>query len=503
MWIFSFALILQISGLFASYEGKQGKRRVTCGAQLAGRGGTGHSTGAEVSTIEQAWAVAFLIDDGSGNRIHCSGSIIDPTHIITAAHCFFPKDGGVIDTNKLTVVVGSNDPFGEKRRERGTQHKIKSFKVHDKYDSDTRAAYYDIAIVKVTKKIRFKDNVWPICIPERVDTNQNKFKKQTVDVIGYGPMRGDDDKDRTALTRLGLTARSKRFCNKKYTLQTTDANYFVIEQSLPNKFNNPSIFCAQNAGASDGTCGGDSGGPIVQFETEAYKTPRWVQIAAVHGSAASCDGSRFPSIFVRLDEPNILKWIYQMVFPDKLDQLDKCDPDYDYDCGDDSPPPQPSTTSRPKIRTTRRPSRPKTPSGGGKSNGPITENGCTYTCESNKSCRVKSSGSGAGSCFPPDFGGSCIGTPRNCKDCNKVVDCELGASAPQAEVADTCEYDCEPSGRCSVTFATTKQGGTKGVRKGSCFPEDFGGECTSTPTKCVQCKFKCLNRNGDKFKEEV
>ena len=31
-------------------------------------------------------------------------------------------------------------------------------------------------------------------------------------------------------------------------------------------------------GSSDGTCGGDSGGPIVQFETEAYKTPRWVQI---------------------------------------------------------------------------------------------------------------------------------------------------------------------------------------------------------------------------------
>ena len=22
-----------------------------------------------------------------------------------------------------------------------------------------------------------------------------------------------------------------------------------------------------------------------------------------------------------------------MVFPDKLDQLDQCDPDYDYDCG--------------------------------------------------------------------------------------------------------------------------------------------------------------------------
>ena len=52
----------------------------------------------------------------------------------------------------------------------------------------------------------------------------------------------------SALTRLGMTAHAKRFCNKKYTVQTTDANYFVIDQSLPNKFDNPSIFCAQNAG---------------------------------------------------------------------------------------------------------------------------------------------------------------------------------------------------------------------------------------------------------------
>ena len=97
----------------------------------------------------------------------------------------------------MTVVVGANDPFGEEKRDRGKKYKIKKFDVHDKYNTDTRAAYYDIAIVEVTKEIKFRRNIWPICIPERVDENQNKFKKQTVNVIGYGPMRGDDDKDRT------------------------------------------------------------------------------------------------------------------------------------------------------------------------------------------------------------------------------------------------------------------------------------------------------------------
>ena len=102
------------------------------------------------------------------------------------------------------MTVGANDPLSEKKQFKGTQYKIKSFKVHDKYDKDTRAAYYDIAIVELSKKIRFKDNVWPICIPERVDKDRNKFKKQSIKVIGYGPMKTDDGKLRSGEIFLDL-----------------------------------------------------------------------------------------------------------------------------------------------------------------------------------------------------------------------------------------------------------------------------------------------------------
>ena len=91
MWIILSLLLLQTSDSFASYN--KGSKR--CGAQSGSRGaGTAHSNGGETNTIKHPWAVAFMIEDqvGSGEkRIHCSGSIIDPTHIITAAHCFYPK----------------------------------------------------------------------------------------------------------------------------------------------------------------------------------------------------------------------------------------------------------------------------------------------------------------------------------------------------------------------------------------------------------------------------
>jgi len=514
MWIFSITLFLQITTLFASYNTRTEK----CGVELgnrAVRGGSGHSTGKEESTFKQAWAVVFLIDDNDGGQqIHCSGSIIDKKHIITAAHCFYPKDsnGQAIDTSKLTIMVGTNDPFSSKRSDKGRKHKIKNFKVHDKYDLDTRAAYYDLAIVEVTKPFSFKRNVWPVCLPETINEDRNHFFRQTVVIIGYGPMRGDDDKDRTALTRLDLTVQNAKFCSKKYTVQTTDSNYLLLQNSLPDKFRNPSVFCAQNQGLSDGTCGGDSGGPVVQFdttETDKYKIPRWVQVAAVHGSAASCDGSRFPSIFVRLDERDVLTWIYQMVWPERVGDLEpkeECD-DYDYDGECDKParPSQSSSGSRPRPQP--KPERPRPRPAG---NDYAIEGDCEYKCEADKSCRVKYRGSGGGACFPASFGGGCVGTPSKCEDCNKKVDCSNGATSDSsinngggACSEGTCNYECKEDGGCKVRFEPCKRG-YQGVKLSSCFPEAFGGSCTNEPpTFCTQCKFKCLRKEGQNFSEKV
>ena len=37
----------------------------------------------------------------------------------------------------------------------------------------------------------------------------------------------------------------------------------------------------------------------------------------MRGSIKPCDGERFPSIFVRLDNYEVLKWIMEKVFPDE------------------------------------------------------------------------------------------------------------------------------------------------------------------------------------------
>ena len=34
-------------------------------------------------------------------------------------------------------------------------------------------------------------------------------------------------------------------------------------------------------------------------------------------------------------------------------------------------------------------------------------------------------GATSGSCFPPDFGGSCSGTPPECQECKDAVNCDV------------------------------------------------------------------------------
>ena len=85
----------------------------------------------------------------------------------------------------------------------------------------------------------------------------------------------------------------------------------TFEKTLPNEFEDPSVFCASQEGFDFGTCKGDSGGPIRVFDDSDWK---FRQIGIVHGSAASCDGSRFPGIFVRLDDPEVLNFIQRFYF---------------------------------------------------------------------------------------------------------------------------------------------------------------------------------------------
>ena len=60
-----------------------------------------------------------------------------------------------------------------------------------------------------------------------------------------------------------------------------------------------------------------------------------------------------------------------------------------------------------------------------------------------------------------------------------------------------CEYNCKENGGCSVKIVTSFP--ISGFTSGSCFPPDFGGDCSGIPKRCTNCNEKCEKRLGEKF----
>ena len=67
-------------------------------------------------------------------------------------------------------------------------------------------------------------------------------------------------------------------------------------------------------GQTSGTCPGDSGGILLKQVWTPDEGDIAVQQAVVRGSIRDCDGTRFPSIFNRLDNKKVLPWIKSNVF---------------------------------------------------------------------------------------------------------------------------------------------------------------------------------------------
>ena len=91
--------------------------------------------------------------------------------------------------------MGSNDPGNKKDNvKRGAaKHYIKSFMIHDGYDG---SAYKDIGIIETVDKIKFKNTIWPLCLPKTASENSDEFVGDLLRVISYGPPSTSQAKDR-------------------------------------------------------------------------------------------------------------------------------------------------------------------------------------------------------------------------------------------------------------------------------------------------------------------
>uniref|UniRef100_A0A7M5X8U7 Peptidase S1 domain-containing protein n=1 Tax=Clytia hemisphaerica TaxID=252671 RepID=A0A7M5X8U7_9CNID len=216
--------------------------------------------------------------------LYCGGTIINPTTILTAAHCV-----EYMAPESISIKVGAHDltdPSNEQL------FNITTYKMHEGYDPKDYPN--DIAIVKLKGAIKFGTYVQPVCLPRAKHTIP---VGATCYTTGWGYTTPAEDQRPQTLQQLKVNIINNTECQRKNGVFATVTKDMVCAVKYDHT----------DASTNRLICGGDSGGPLVCLD----KHQRWKLHGVVNWAAPICDSQYSYSVFARMTHHR--HWIDQNI----------------------------------------------------------------------------------------------------------------------------------------------------------------------------------------------
>ncbi|KAG8432086.1 hypothetical protein GDO86_018835 [Hymenochirus boettgeri] len=198
------------------------------------------------NALEGEWPwYAILIYQG---KPFCGGSLISNNYIITAAHCF-DGDSETKNPGSWSVQLGSTrvgEPLESSTLTLGASRIL----THEDYFHFLEGN--DLALVKLSKPVKFSNIISPVCLPEK----GHRFGlRKTCWSLGLQERAdGEPLNSNRTLKKVAQTLIGPKTCNCIYN------SHGNPELSNPAF---PSMLCAAETDGEKGPCLGDSGGPVV------------------------------------------------------------------------------------------------------------------------------------------------------------------------------------------------------------------------------------------------
>lgn len=176
------------------------------------------------------------------NVYQCGGALINPSVVLTAAHCVQNKQAKL-----LKIRAGEWDTQTKNEIVPHQDRDVIEVIVHEEYYKG--ALYNDFALLILSQPVEMLENIGMACLPPQND----KFDGSRCFASGWGKdVFGKEGKYQVILKKIELPVVPNDQCQKKLR-STRLGKYFTLH---------PSFICAGGEVGKD-TCKGDGGSPLV------------------------------------------------------------------------------------------------------------------------------------------------------------------------------------------------------------------------------------------------